>query len=58
MKYNFTSVTGERVDVIASNEKDARKEAMIEIWDNKRQSHNNIIPSNEGRGLYLNNVQP
>ena len=56
MKYTFIGVTGDRVTVIASNEKEARKEAMIEIWDVKRQSHNNCIPSKEGRGLYLENV--
>jgi len=56
VKYTFIGVTGDRVTVIASNEKEARKEAMIEIWDVKRQSHNNCIPSKEGRGLYLENV--
>lgn len=53
MKYKFVGITGDEVQVIAFNEKEARKEAMIEIWDVKRQSHDNCIPSNEGRGLYL-----
>lgn len=55
MKYKFKSVTGDEAIIIASNEKDARKEAMIEIWDRKRKVICSI-PSDEGKGLDLVSV--